>query len=244
MVNFPASLDSLSNPGATTKRNDPGFELHSVISTLNDIAEAVETKLGTGASTPTTADDVLYVSGTGATAYGKKGMVKLGEASGTGASGVITFSSIPATYRELQLSIYGRGTAAAAGVGVLMTLNGNTTAADYDYEFLQAIGASAAAGESLGANAYITCGSVPAASSTANLHSVTKITIPEYANTGGWKAVLVLAAGLATLTTGNLNPQFIGGAFESTAAIATIALTLTSGNWTTTSRVTLWGVMA
>jgi hypothetical protein len=50
MVNFPASLDSLSNPTALTKRNDPGFELHTVISTLNDIAEQLEAKLGVGAA--------------------------------------------------------------------------------------------------------------------------------------------------------------------------------------------------
>lgn len=46
MANFPTSLDSLSNPTATTKRNDPGFELHTVISTLNDIVELLESKLG------------------------------------------------------------------------------------------------------------------------------------------------------------------------------------------------------
>ena len=52
MVSYPSALDALSNPGATTKRNDPGFELHSVISSLNDIAEAVEVKVGIGATTP------------------------------------------------------------------------------------------------------------------------------------------------------------------------------------------------
>lgn len=46
MVNFPASLDSLANPTATTNRDDPGFQLHTVISTLNDIAELSEAKIG------------------------------------------------------------------------------------------------------------------------------------------------------------------------------------------------------
>lgn len=52
MPNFPASLDSLANPTATTQRNDPGFELHTVISTLNDIAELLEAKLGTSEASP------------------------------------------------------------------------------------------------------------------------------------------------------------------------------------------------
>lgn len=52
MVNFPASLDALANPTASTNRDDPGFELHTVISNLNDIAEAVEAKLGLGTDVP------------------------------------------------------------------------------------------------------------------------------------------------------------------------------------------------
>lgn len=70
MVNFPASLDSLSNPSPTTKRNATGFELSSVISTLNDIAEALEAKLGTGADTAA-ANELLVGTGAGATAFRK-----------------------------------------------------------------------------------------------------------------------------------------------------------------------------
>jgi len=70
MPNFPTSLDALANPTATTLRNDPGFELHSVISTLNDIAEALEAKLGIGASTPGATAGVLRRTATGASAWG------------------------------------------------------------------------------------------------------------------------------------------------------------------------------
>lgn len=70
MPNFPTSLDSLANPTATTLRNDPGFELHTVISTLNDIAEALEAKLGIGASTPGGSAAVLRRTASGASAWG------------------------------------------------------------------------------------------------------------------------------------------------------------------------------
>jgi hypothetical protein len=50
LPNFPTSLDALANPSATTRRNDPGFELHVVVGTLNDIAEQLEAKLGPGAA--------------------------------------------------------------------------------------------------------------------------------------------------------------------------------------------------
>jgi hypothetical protein len=70
LANFPAALDSLANPGPLTLRNDPGFELHSVISTLNDIAEALEAKLGIGASTPGASAAVLRRTAGGASAWG------------------------------------------------------------------------------------------------------------------------------------------------------------------------------
>src|SRR5262252_2004637 len=69
-INFPASLDSLANPTATTRRNDPGFELHQVISNLNDIVEQLEAKLGTAASTAA-ANTVLRGTGAGATVFGQ-----------------------------------------------------------------------------------------------------------------------------------------------------------------------------
>lgn len=50
MVSYPTAMDVLSNPNSATKTNDTGFELDVVISTLNDIAEALEQKLGIGSS--------------------------------------------------------------------------------------------------------------------------------------------------------------------------------------------------
>lgn len=68
MVNFPSSLDSLANPTSSTFTDDTGYFLDVVISTLNDIAEALEAKLGTGASTPI-ANSVLRGTGTGTSAW-------------------------------------------------------------------------------------------------------------------------------------------------------------------------------
>jgi hypothetical protein len=82
--NYPGALDALANPGPLTLRNDPGFELHSVISTLNDIAEALEAKLGTGASTPAGTAAVLRRTASGASAWSQAHVADLvGEGSGT-----------------------------------------------------------------------------------------------------------------------------------------------------------------
>lgn len=72
--NYPTSLDSLPDPTSATFTDDDGFELDLLLSKLNAIAELLEAKLGTGTSTPTSAGDILFVTGTGSTAYGPRGV--------------------------------------------------------------------------------------------------------------------------------------------------------------------------
>src|SRR5260221_442537 len=65
-MSFPASIDSIPLPSATSPTNNPGAAEVSVAQT-NAIV-ALENKLGTGASTPT-ANKVLRGTGIGTTAY-------------------------------------------------------------------------------------------------------------------------------------------------------------------------------
>lgn len=70
MPNFPASLDSIANPGAGTYTDDAGFELDVVISLLNDIAEAIEAKVGIGgANQSPVANRILGADGTGTSSW-------------------------------------------------------------------------------------------------------------------------------------------------------------------------------
>lgn len=69
MPNYPTSLDSLTNPGSGTYTDDSGFELDVVIGRLQDIAEALEAKLGIGSSAAA-ANQVLRGTGTGVTSFG------------------------------------------------------------------------------------------------------------------------------------------------------------------------------
>lgn len=77
MVNFPASPDSFADPagnvtqGATTPTHSGHHKNH------NDAIEALEAKLGTGASTPTSST-VLRGTGTGTTAFGQIQTADLG----------------------------------------------------------------------------------------------------------------------------------------------------------------------
>ena len=67
---FPTSVSSLARPTPSTKTNaGSGLNLSTVLDAISDDLEAVETKLGTGASTPT-ANTVLRGTGAGTSAYG------------------------------------------------------------------------------------------------------------------------------------------------------------------------------
>lgn len=68
MPNYPSSLDVLANPGPTTEMDDTGFELDVVIGRIHDILEALEAKLGTGASTAVT-QSILNGIGSGSASW-------------------------------------------------------------------------------------------------------------------------------------------------------------------------------
>lgn len=167
---------------------------------------------------------------------------KIAEASGDGVSAVIEFSSIPATYRHLQLMYIGRTTNAGTLSSIRMTFETTPTAGSYDYQQMDIAGTSLTGLESLGTADYITAGVLPAAASPANLHGSGIITLFDYANTNCMKATLVLNNGPSDFTTGNYGFRHSVGTWELTTAINRVRLTISNGNWTTTSRVTLYGI--
>lgn len=67
---YPTTKQTLPNPGPLTYRDDPGFELDVVVATLGDTVEALQDKLGLGASIAA-ANQVLRATGAGASAFGQ-----------------------------------------------------------------------------------------------------------------------------------------------------------------------------
>lgn len=65
-INYPTSADTLTNPAAGDTLNSPSHAVQHA--DVNDIAEALETKIGTGSSTPV-ANTVLTGTGTGTSAW-------------------------------------------------------------------------------------------------------------------------------------------------------------------------------
>lgn len=170
-------------------------------------------------------------------------ILKLAQALGTGASGVLTLSipSSPA-YEKLEIEIWGRSDAAATSASIRMAINGDGTAANYDYQYISASNASLLAAENIGASAFLLVGFVPAASGvSASQMGSTAIWIPQYLSTAGHKAIRAQIGGGYDYASGSMLAMSVGASWESMAAITSITFTLSAGNWTTASRATAYG---
>lgn len=167
---------------------------------------------------------------------------KIAEQTGTGASGVLEFPSIPATYRGLMLLFALRSDVASTSATLNLVFETSPTAGAYNYELFNASAATVSGAENVGATDRIIVGAVPGASSTANVYATGEILIPEYANTGMFKSTMSRMSANLDISTTLLQVYHTSGLWESTAAIDRIRLTLAASNFTTASRATLYGI--
>lgn len=151
------------------------------------------------------------------------------------ATGTVTFSSIPATYRHLILEYVGRTDKVATTSGGNLRFNNDTTDANYERESLTADG-SVTSGKA--ANADV-C-NFQAASSTANYATYTQIWIPFYALTTFNKKAEVRNIMSSASTTISHNIQVMS--WHNTAAINRIdIITDDSSNYVTGTTFNLYG---
>lgn len=158
-----------------------------------------------------------------------------------GAVTSFTFSSIPATYRHLKIIGSSRGSVAATFTMLSMRINGDTTAI-YDNQQLAGNAATAAAGENISVTSA-SVGESAGASATAGACSTYEITIPNYRGTSFWKSWHVshsLSSGTGTTT---IHTKQWAGRIRATAAVSSITLLLTSGNFATGSTFSLYGML-
>jgi hypothetical protein len=162
-------------------------------------------------------------------------------ATGTGSSGTITFSSIPSTYKHLQLRIMGRGSAAADGADVLFRLNSDT-ASNYAQHTLMGDGSGPVAGGAANTSsvyANYTWWSITAANLTASVMGTIIVDLHDYASTTKNKTLRIFG-GYDVNGTGYV--YLTSGLWRSTNAVNAITLTLTAGSFTTSSVVSLYGI--
>lgn len=134
----------------------------------------------------------------------------------------VTFSSIPATYRHLELMWTARTTDGAAQ-SLLCRFNGDT-GANYDTERLESSGATTSTIESLGATGMV----IGAVSQAAGYGGVGTCYIHDYARATWRKHTRAISGFVMANTTGNIRHDSTFGHWRNAAAIT--SLTLLPGN--------------
>jgi hypothetical protein len=162
---------------------------------------------------------------------------------GTGSSSTITFSSIPSTYKHLQLRVLARdlGTGTATNNATFIRLNNNTSG-NYSFHRFSSNGASFTLQGygfgSTGGNGYMH-GIVAAGGNSAGIMGVGIIDILDYTNTSKLKTYTTFAG---TEQNGSGTVAFTTGLFNSTSAINRIDIQGSQGNFTTSSVFSLYGL--
>lgn len=157
-------------------------------------------------------------------------------ATGTGSSGVITFSSIPNTFQHLQI----RGFTKSTGGGSNWKVQFNSdTGSNYANHYLESNGSAVSAGAEInqtGMNFY----AATATSTATSVYAAMVMDILDYTSTNKNKTVRTLS-GVDTNGGGN-NDVNSGLWFATPAAITSITITLNSGSFTTDSKIALYGI--
>jgi hypothetical protein len=161
--------------------------------------------------------------------------------SGTAAS--VPFSSIPATYRDLRIVVRGRSDAAGVNnVDLRMQFNGDT-GANYDSVFTINNNSNTFFNGEIIAGTYGYMGQVSAATAPAGVPGVSEIRVYDYRGTTWNKEWQAHCATKRAASTGNLFNFHTSGQWRSTAAITSLTVLPSAGNFIAGTVVSLYGIL-
>ena len=192
-----------------------------------------------------TAAKFKCIDSTGAACYydtAAPSVVLISEQSPTGV-GTLTFSSIAATYRDLRIVVRGQTSAAATVAEVRIQFNADT-GSNYVQESTTTNGATnSSAGVT--SQTYLFTGWLQGSTGPTNASAASRIDILDYRGTTFQKTVIASGGtrAVAVPATTDLFNLTMNGWWNNTAAITSVTVFLSSGNYVTGSTVSLYGLL-
>jgi hypothetical protein len=163
----------------------------------------------------------------------------IASATGTGSSGTISFTSIPSTYKHLQIRVIGRSTAGSLNDDINVQFNGDT-GSNYSRHYIQGAGGGVSAGGSASQTYIRSANYLTGSTIAANIYGVSIFDIIDYASTTKNKTVSSFGG---YSTNGTTDPLLLSsGAWFSTAAINSITLSFGSAIASTGNSFALYGI--
>ena len=150
---------------------------------------------------------------------------------GSGGTSSISFTSIPSVYKHLQIRAMTMASAGATTNGITW-INSDTTGTNYYTHNLTGNGSTAAAGSYNYPYTPFFGGGTSAPQGII-------MDLLDYTDTNKYKTFKILSGYDAN---GSGNMSFTSQLWKNTAAITSIQITLTSGNWAQYSKFALYGI--
>lgn len=163
----------------------------------------------------------------------------IASAAGTGASGTITFSSIPSTYKHLQIRCIARDTQVNNDFSDINIRLNSDTGTNYVRHLLQGDGTTVSSSGSTARTSMVASAATRQNGSTANIMGVCIIDFIDYASSTKNKTMRAISGNDVN---GSGTIRLNSGLWLNTNAVTTIDLFATGGFWTTTSTFALYGI--
>jgi hypothetical protein len=165
-------------------------------------------------------------------------------ATGTGSSGIITFSSIPSTYKHLQIRILCKSTSTSSPSSQMYMTFNNDSGGNYSYHRLTGNGSTAGAAGATGITGVIIDGVVVRSPAYIdnNICGTAIIDIQDYTATTRNKTVRAFSGADRNSTSNDLQVALNSSVWLNTAAISRIDLDVNGGNYATNSVISLYGI--
>ena len=159
---------------------------------------------------------------------------------GAGGSSTITFSSIPQTYKHLQLRCLIRNTNSANGTSIGSMQFNSDTGGNYTRHNMYGTGSTVAAGAGTGVT-FVDIGVTGNNGTLSNTFSANIIDILDYTSTNKYKTVKTLS-GFSQNNNGEEEVWFSSSAWLNTSAINSINFYINSYSFTQYSSFALYGI--
>jgi hypothetical protein len=161
---------------------------------------------------------------------------------GAGGQASISFTSIPSTYKHLQVRGLVRSDRAGSADDMLMTINSDT-GSNYAWHSVQGDGSAVAANALASqANIHVMRNCLPSSESSGSMFGVLIVDILDYANTSKYKTTRTLmGANFNSITTGYVG--LMSGLWQNTNAITSLTFKEeTTANLVQYSQLALYGI--
>ena len=180
-------------------------------------------------------NNVIALLNGGGAGGGGSSFESIATATGTGSSGTITFSSIPSTYKHLQI----RGNFMTSNSGQILYVRCNgDSGTNYAWHLLGGDGTNVYANNGTSAT-YMNGYGNNVGTANASYMTTAIVDIHDYASTTKNKTMRSFS-GLDKNGSGEVN--LTSGLWINTNAVTSVTLTFLSGNWTTSTTFALYGI--